>query len=92
MKPVRDSSSGLLGGRNVKLVELEHAVFRQAERFQAVLEMGTSVSSARDVDDLLRTVMDRLTALLAAEASTLFMYDEARNELWSRILTWAARR
>ena len=86
LKQVRDSSSGLLGGLNVKLAELEHAVSRQAERFQAVLEMGTSVSSARDVDDLLRTVMDRLTALLAAEASTLFMYDSAKDELWSRIL------
>jgi signal transduction histidine kinase len=30
--------------------------------------------------------MDRLTVLLAAEASTLFMYDQAKNELWSRIL------
>lgn len=86
VKTARDSSSGLLGGLNLKLVELEHAVSRQAERFQAVLEMGTSVSSARDVDDLLRTVMDRLTALLAAEASTLFMFDEAKNELWSRVL------
>jgi len=86
VKSARDSSSGLLGGLNVKLAELEHAVSRQAERFQAVLEMGTSVSSARDVDDLLRTVMDRLTALLAAEASTLFMFDQAKDELWSRVL------
>ena len=82
----RGEGSALLGDLSVKLAELEHAVGRQAERFQAVLEIGTAVSSARDVDHLLRTVMDRLTVLIGAEASTLFMYDEKRGELWSRIL------
>ncbi len=30
--------------------------------------------------------MDRLTSLLGSEASTLFVYDEQRDELWSRVL------
>lgn len=80
------STSSLLIGFTQKLQELEAAVKRQAERFSAVLEIGTAVSSAKDVDELLRLVMDRLTALLEAEASTLFMHDPAKNELWSRVL------
>lgn len=80
------SPSGLVTGLAEKLEELEHAVGRQAERFGAVLDIGTQISAARDVDQLLGLVMDRLTALLGCEASTLFMIDEEHNELWSRVL------
>ncbi len=83
----RQSPSGLVTGLSEKLNELEQAVSRQAERFTAVLDIGTQISAARDVDDLLRLVMDRLTALLGAEASTLFMVDESTGELWSRVLS-----
>ncbi len=82
----RESPSGLVTGLSEKLNELEQAVIRQAERFTAVLDIGTQISAARDVDDLLRLVMDRLTALLGAEASTLFMVDEETRQLWSRVL------
>ncbi len=84
--PTRESPAGLVSGLSEKLNELEGAVGRQAERFTAVLDIGTQISSARDVDQLLQLVMDRLSSLLAAEASTLFMFDEAKNELWSRVL------
>ena len=86
----RESPSGLVTGLSEKLNELEQAVVRQAERFTAVLDIGTQISAARDVDALLRLVMDRLTALLGAEASTLFMVDEEASELWSRKLLTAS--
>ena len=72
-----------------KFGELEDAVARQTERFGAIIEIGAQISSARDVDELLRTVKVRLTGLLRAEAATLFMYDEASDELWSRVLKGA---
>lgn len=81
-----EAGAGLLTGLSDKLSELEHAVSRQAERFQAVLDIGTAITSARDIDALLRLVMDKLTALLHAEASTLFMLDADKGELWSRVL------
>src|SRR3954451_17551847 len=80
------SPSGLLTGLSGKLSELEQAVSRQGERFAAVLEIGTMVSSATSVDELLRVVIERLTALLGAEAATLFMLDQKGDELWSRVL------
>jgi len=78
--------SGLLTGITRKLDELEEAVHRQADRFAAVLEIGTAITAVRDVDGLLRLVIDRLSALLEAEACTLFMLDAQRQELWSRVL------
>jgi signal transduction histidine kinase len=86
----KETPSGLLTGLTEKLSELEEAVGRQADRFTAVLEIGTAISSARDVDGLLRLVMDRLTTLLGAEASTLFMLDSGKQELWSRVLRGSA--
>ena len=82
----RESASGLVTGLTDKLAELDRAVARQAERFMAVLDIGTQISAARDADDLLRLVVDRLAALVGAEAATLFMADEGREELWSRVL------
>lgn len=88
--PTRESPAGLVSGLSEKLNELENAVGRQAERFTAVLDIGTAISSARDVDQLLKLVMDRLSTLLAAEASTLFMLDSEKDELWSRVLKGSA--
>ncbi len=82
----RESLVGLISGFTERLLELEQAVARQAERFTAVLDMGAQISAARDIDQLLGVVMDRLTALLEAEASTLFMLDASTQELWSRVL------
>jgi len=84
--PTRESPAGLVSGLSEKLNELENAVGRQAERFTAVLDIGTAISSARDVEQLLKLVMDRLSTLLSAEASTLFMLDSEKDELWSRVL------
>jgi signal transduction histidine kinase len=82
----RTDPGALVSGLAAKLTELEQAVKRQNERFTAVIDVGTQLSAARDVDALLRTVMDRLTGLLDAEAATLFMHDPRTNELWSRVL------
>jgi signal transduction histidine kinase len=76
----------LVTGLGAKLGELEEAVRRQGERFAAIVEVGSQISAARDVDQLLTTVMDRLTTLVQAEAATLFMLDREKNELWSRVL------
>ncbi len=59
---------------------------RQAERFQALLEVGSQISSARDVDQLLQAVLERVSGLLDAEAATLFVHDRDNHELWGRVV------
>jgi signal transduction histidine kinase len=85
----RSNPGSLVSGLAAKLNALELAVTRQTERFAAIIEVGAQISAARDVDQLLRTVMDRLTALLGVEAATLYMHDEAAHELWSRVMKGA---
>ncbi|MFZ5440204.1 MAG: GAF domain-containing protein [Myxococcota bacterium] len=82
----RTDPGTLVSGLASKLNELERAVERQSERFAALIEVGSQLSSARDVDSLLQAVMERLTGLLQAEAATLYMHDAERRELWSRVL------
>ena len=77
----RTDPGSLVTGLAAKLDELERAVAKQSERFSAVIEVGTQLSAVRDVDALLRTVMDRLTGLLEADAATLFMHDAKTDEL-----------
>ncbi|MCA2978184.1 MAG: GAF domain-containing protein, partial [Myxococcaceae bacterium] len=88
----RSAPDTLVAGLAEKLAELEAEVRRQNERLSAIIEVGSQLSAARDVDALLRTVMDRLAMLLGAEAATLFMYDVRTDELWSRVLKGSSMR
>ncbi len=68
----------------------EELIARQAERLDALVEIGAQLWQVRDLDELLSQVMERLTALLGAEAATLFMHDAPRRELWSRVMKGGA--
>lgn len=83
---VRTDPGSLVSGLASKLSELEEAVAKQNDRFSAIIEIGTRISAAQNTDALLKTVMERLTELLNAQAGSLFMYDAKREELWSRVL------
>ncbi|MGA9524277.1 MAG: GAF domain-containing sensor histidine kinase [Myxococcaceae bacterium] len=83
---LRELAPHLIPSFAEKLGELEVVVSRQAERFGAILDIGAALSSARDLDALLKLVIDRVSSLIHAEAATLFMLDEERGELWSRVL------
>lgn len=89
-RTTKTDPGSLMTGLALKLSELEQAVGRQAERFGAVIDIGAQITGARDVDALLVTVIHRLSALLGADAATLFMFDEEAGELWSRVLKGSA--
>jgi signal transduction histidine kinase len=86
-RPTREvPAGGLVTGLTGKLAELEDAVRRQGDRFGGVLEIGAALSSTRDIDQLLRLVVDRVSGLLGAEAATLFTLDRESKELVSRVM------
>ncbi len=89
-RSARTDAGNLVSGLATKLSELEAAVARQSERFAALIEIGAQVSSARDVDEVLQAVMERLTGLVHAEAATLFMHDAEQRQLWGRVLRGAS--
>ena len=49
-----------------------------------MLETTRAIATELNLDTLLRQIMEASSALLNAERSTLFLYDEKKNLLWSR--------
>jgi signal transduction histidine kinase/putative methionine-R-sulfoxide reductase with GAF domain len=57
----------------------------QESRFRSMMEIGLAMSSIFELDELLTVVMSKITELMQAERSTLFLVDETTGELWSKV-------
>ena len=58
---------------------------RQVRDLKALLDVSKAISSEAHLDDLLQVIMDKATEVIDADRSSLFLYDESRDELWSKI-------
>lgn len=71
-----------------QLVErLERARREEAE----ILAITEAISSELNLDPLLARIAHATSALLDAERSTIFLYDAAKDELWSRVAEGAGQ-
>jgi signal transduction histidine kinase/putative methionine-R-sulfoxide reductase with GAF domain len=60
---------------------------RHAERVsQALREVGIALGTTFDLDDLLELILGKLTELVEADRATLYLLDEAHDELVSRMV------
>src|SRR5438105_3783775 len=55
------------------------------QRLTALLDIARALGSTLELDDVLTLLIARVTALLDADRSTLFLLDERTDELWSKI-------
>ncbi len=69
-----------------ELTELRHALAREERIARALREVGNALGTTLEIDDLLELILGRLTDLLEADRSTLYLLDEAAGELVSRIV------
>jgi signal transduction histidine kinase/putative methionine-R-sulfoxide reductase with GAF domain len=69
-----------------ELVELRHALAREERIARALREVGNALGTTLELDDLLELILGRLTDLLEADRSTLYLLDESAGELVSRIV------
>jgi phosphoserine phosphatase RsbU/P len=58
---------------------------RQVRDLKALLDVSKAISSEARLDDLLQVIMGKVTEVIDADRSSLFLYDESRDELWSKI-------
>ncbi len=66
--------------------QVHEAALRAARDEEAhFLDVANSVSSELQLDAVLRKIIAAATELLGAERGSLFLHDESRDELWSRI-------
>ena len=57
---------------------------RQTRNLSILLEVSNALASQVRLDDLLATIISKTAEVLDAERATLFLYDPAHDELWSK--------
>src|SRR5579871_993592 len=58
---------------------------RGAVQLFRLIQLATELAAAPDLDALLKTITEGLTRLLTATRTTIYVYDEKTNEIWSRV-------
>ncbi|MFC1877797.1 GAF domain-containing protein [Thermodesulfobacteriota bacterium] len=62
--------------------------FRErAQRFKKLYNIGKIITSEMKMDALFRLVIDQTNQVMSTERSTLFLYDDYTEELWSLVAT-----
>jgi signal transduction histidine kinase/putative methionine-R-sulfoxide reductase with GAF domain len=87
MEGVAKRALGGAGGADAaEIAALRAAVAREERIAGALQEVGSALGATLDLDDLLELILGKLTELLEAERSTLYLLDEATGDLVSRIV------
>ena len=69
-----------------RIAELEAALARETRISAALRDVGLALGTTLDLDQLLELVLAKVTEALEAERATLYLLDEAKDELVSRIV------
>ena len=57
----------------------------EGKKLSLVREIGEALSSSLDLDGLLALIMEKITLLMEADRSTLYLVSEDGKELWSKV-------
>lgn len=58
----------------------------EEKKLALVQEIGLALSSVLDLDHLLSLIMEKITILMEADRSTLYLFSEDGKELWSKVV------
>jgi signal transduction histidine kinase/putative methionine-R-sulfoxide reductase with GAF domain len=72
--------------RGLSVPELLAALRHEQRVSQALREVGIALGTTFDLDDLLELILGKLTELVQADRATLYLLDEANDELVSRMV------
>jgi adenylate cyclase len=69
----------------VENFKLYQKVMTYHEKMAILLDITSSVNQILDLDALILKIMEKITQILHAERSSLFILDLETNELWSKV-------
>ncbi len=72
--------------KDAKITELTEALARSERTVRALRDVGLALGSTLDLDQLLELILTRITELLEGDRATLYLLDEQRGRLSSRIM------
>ena len=64
---------------------LRREMERERAKLRALQEIGVLLGSTLDLNELLAMVLERVSAVMECDRSTLYLLDEDTNELWSKV-------
>jgi adenylate cyclase len=73
--------------RNVGRRKQDFAVRTRNQRFAKLYNIGQIIMSEMNMEALFQLVMDQANQIMNTERSTLFVYDDYTEELWSLAAT-----
>ncbi len=62
-------------------------ITRQVKNLQSLLDVAKAMAAEIPLDNLLQVITQKTEEVLEAERCSLFLYDEGRDELWSKVAT-----
>jgi len=78
------ASATVQDGESVQ--SLAQALRREQKKVALVQEVSKALSSVGDIDALLQLIMEKVTELMEADRSTLFLLTEDGSQLWSKVI------
>lgn len=69
-----------------RIDELELSLARADRTIRALRDVGLALGSTLDLDQLLELILKKITELLDADRATLYLLDDQRKRLLSRIV------
>src|SRR5688572_10434175 len=73
-------------GDEGRVEALEAELRAEVKKLTLVKEIGQALSSSLDLDRLLSLIMEKITLLMQADRSTLYLVSDDGQDLWSKIL------
>src|SRR5690242_7975458 len=65
---------------------IEAALRREQKKVALVQEVSRALVTVGDLDALLRLIMERVTELMEADRSTLYLVSDDGHTLWSKVI------
>jgi signal transduction histidine kinase len=69
-----------------KLAQMEEELARERRVGYALREVGLALGTTLDLDQLLELILQKINDAVEADRATLYLYDEQKGELYSRIV------
>jgi signal transduction histidine kinase len=67
-------------------VRLQTVVERERAKLRALQDISAALGSTLDLGELLEMILDRISEVMEADRSTLYLLDEETDELWSKVV------
>jgi signal transduction histidine kinase/putative methionine-R-sulfoxide reductase with GAF domain len=72
-----------------RVAALEAELRREHKKMALVQDVGRALTSAHGIDALLAVIMEKITELMDADRSTLYLLSEDGTQLWSKVVQGA---